>query len=140
MADGAFDGTFRFAFAEAESAERLECLGADNSRARRDAHGPVLRTVTVLKTQLTVRLPRNGECAAMHGTMVRSTKGYEILELVTPTIGPMLDVVHVHEHCMATTRDYAAPSVASENMTAHGRRYRLCSARPITHVGRLLHR
>ena len=64
----------------------------------------VLGAISMSEANAHVGVALNDELAAMPRSVMGSTQGHEVCELVSPTFGAQLDVVHVEKRRVATTR------------------------------------
>jgi len=98
--------------AKAEATQRGKELGEHVERLGVESV-TVFGTIRVAEANAHVGVALNDELAAMPRSVVGSAQGYEVCDVVAPTLGAQLDVVHVEKRCVATTR-YPATMLISE--------------------------
>jgi hypothetical protein len=112
---------------EAQATQRLKCPRLQ-VRAERRNHPTIESPIGVLEREPRPGAARHAQRTAMACSMMSTTKGDQIFELVPLAFFARLDVVHVQKICVAAARCLAAMLVSTQHGAAHSWRHVLGGA------------
>jgi hypothetical protein len=103
--------------AETERSESTEGVRVSFCRARLDV-AAVSFAIGVTKYEPHGDASFDDESSLVHGAMMCGTDDDQRIRIVPSALGAKLDVMHIHEHRVTTTRHDAAAAVATDDLTA----------------------